>query len=93
VHSRCRLLLAVASALFLVQGHGMAQAPPALTRLETGNCPRCTVRLQPVAVVGHADDAELMTDYDLFGSTRDGGFVAVGQEGKHPILRYDRTGR
>lgn len=71
-----------------------AQAPAALTRIEAGACPKCTVTLEKLAVLGKETDAELIPEYARLLALRDGSYAVAPTSGERaPILRYDRTGR
>jgi len=84
----------IAAAMILSAGSAASQTAPALTRLEPGTCPTCTVSLEKVAVVGSASDAELLPEYGRMLQLADGGFVVAQSGGTMgPLLRYDRTGK
>jgi len=71
-----------------------AQGVPALTRLEPGTCPTCTLTLEKLAVVGSASDPELLPDFVRLLQLPDGGYI-VAPTAREPgqLLRYDRSGK
>ncbi len=69
-----------------------AQGIPRFEPLERGVCDNCTVTLQLVATVGHANDAELIEDYGTLHAVP-GGFVVQNIMAKTPLLHYDSSGR
>ncbi len=88
-----RRFLAAASALCIPIPALSAQAVPRFTPLESGACHSCVITVQQLATVGHADDADLIEDYDGLHSTPRGGYVVSSIMGKHAILHYDSAGR
>lgn len=88
------LLRLIALAIACSAAPVAAQGVPALTRLEPGSCPTCTLSLEKVAVVGSASDAELLPEYGRMLQLADGGFVVAQTGGTTgQLLRYDRAGK
>lgn len=88
------LLRLTALAIACLAAPVAAQGVPALTRLEPGTCPTCTLSLEKVAVVGSASDAELLPEYGRMLQLADGGFVVAQTGGTTgQLLRYDRAGK
>jgi hypothetical protein len=84
----------IAAAMILSAGSAAAQIAPALTRLEPGTCPTCTISLEKVAVVGSAEDAELLSEYNRLLQLPDGGYLVAPTSGElGQLLRYDRSGK
>jgi hypothetical protein len=67
-------------------------ATPTLVRMEAGTCPRCTLTLERVAVVGSANDAELISDFATPAAPRPGQFFVGDWRGRQALLRYDARG-
>jgi hypothetical protein len=88
------LLRLIALAIACLAAPVAAQGVPALTRLEPGSCPTCTVSLEKVAVVGSASDAELLSEYNRLLQLPDGGYLVAPTSGEvEQLLRYDRAGK
>ncbi len=93
-----KAVVGVAALVMLLVSAGAAWAqgrliPPALTRLETGSCARCTLRLESVVTIGTADDKELVPENGMPATPRAGQFFVGDIMGKQPILQYDSLGR
>ena len=88
------LLRLIALAIACLVAPVAAQGVPALTRLEPGTCPTCTLSLEKLAVVGSASDAELLPDFVRLLQLPDGGYI-VAPTAREPgqLLRYDRSGK
>jgi hypothetical protein len=80
-------------ALMLSATTTLAQGAPALMRLEPGACPKCSVALERLAVLGSESDKELLPDYVRLLPLPAGGYL-VAPTGREvgQLLRYDHAG-